>query len=131
MFTGNVGFKICLSCELIFGESCSLDNVGLNSFLSHKTNTVFNVAPSFGAINTVFVGSYLYDTACVVDHDSPIAKMKNDSNCQCQLLPSPMTVIFIFLLHLLESALHVLDRDKLYEYSIHGIDLNDCNTIIW
>ena len=65
MFADDVGFKIGLSCELIFVESFSLDNMGLNSFLSHKTNTMFNVA-------SVFVGSYLYETDCVIDYDSTI-----------------------------------------------------------
>ena len=43
------------------------------------------------------IGSYFYDIAHVVDHVSPIANNKDNSNCQCQLLPSPVTVIFIFL----------------------------------
>ena len=34
-------------------------------------------------------------------------------------------------LHLLDSALHVLEGNKLYEYSIHWIDLDDCDPIIW
>ena len=63
IFADNVGFKICLYCEL------SLKNVGLNSFLSRKTNTVLNVA-------TVFVDSYLYETDCVIDYNSTIAETK-------------------------------------------------------
>ena len=135
MFADNVGFGIGLSCELIFVESLCLYNVGLNSFLSHKTNTVFNAA-------TVFVGSYFFDTACAVDHDSTITKTK-----------IPMTVIFTFLfdgnfmgadyiynmLSLVDNIRMSLNNAFLYGFIMHttaieerhlsGIDCNRCSTI--
>ena len=66
MFADNVEFEICLSCELIFGKSCSLDNVGLNSFLSSELP--MTVIFIFLFDGTFMEAGYNYNLLSLVDN---------------------------------------------------------------